>query len=104
MPGFDRTGPFGEGPRTGRGRGVCGRPTDRVNRGIRGVGRGGTSRGGGRGRCLGGRGPMSRKLPLGDPSTLSPTEEVEALKAQLASAEAEIASLRVRLEEQGIKG
>lgn len=25
MPGFDRTGPLGEGPRTGRGLGKCGR-------------------------------------------------------------------------------
>jgi hypothetical protein len=24
MPGFDRTGPLGAGPRTGRGRGACG--------------------------------------------------------------------------------
>ncbi|AKI97730.1 DUF5320 domain-containing protein [Kosmotoga pacifica] len=26
MPGFDRTGPFGEGPMTGRGLGYCARP------------------------------------------------------------------------------
>jgi hypothetical protein len=28
MPGYDRTGPLGDGPRTGRGRGRCGRPVD----------------------------------------------------------------------------
>jgi hypothetical protein len=26
MPGFDRTGPGGQGPRTGRGQGHCGKP------------------------------------------------------------------------------
>ena len=31
MPGFDRTGPAGQGPRTGRGMGKCGR----VKRGTR---------------------------------------------------------------------
>ena len=25
MPGYDKTGPFGKGPMTGRGRGPCGR-------------------------------------------------------------------------------
>ena len=40
MPGFDRTGPFGEGPMTGRGLGPCGRGLG-VRRGFgRGMGRG----------------------------------------------------------------
>ena len=71
MPGFDRTGPAGQGPRTGRGMGKCGR----VKRGKepdsgqsfnasldteRPMGRGagrrrGTTGGRGQGRC---RGPM----------------------------------------------
>jgi hypothetical protein len=32
MPGYDRTGPVGAGPRTGRGLGRCGRPDDRITR------------------------------------------------------------------------
>ncbi len=49
MPGLDRTGPLGEGPRTGRGTGRCG--TGQGTRPRRG---GGPGRGGGRGI---GRGP-----------------------------------------------
>jgi hypothetical protein len=69
MPGFDRTGPMGEGPRTGRGLGRCGKAKTAVNsdvipgRGPRlgdgAVGGRGRGRGGGRGRRGGqGRGRM----------------------------------------------
>jgi len=76
MPGFDRTGPRGEGPLTGGGRGVCLSETDLryanspgvlpvrprfswlrfprlgLRSGLRGSGRGGRGmQGGGRGRC-----------------------------------------------------
>ena len=60
MPGFDGTGPQGQGPRTGGGFGRC---TDAVlaedwavqsKGGSRGIGRGGLPWGGGRGRCFGG--------------------------------------------------
>ena len=69
MPGFDRTGPVGEGPRTGRGLGRCGKAKTTVNsdvasgRGARlGDGAvGGRSRGGGRGR----RGGQGRGRTLG---------------------------------------
>lgn len=53
MPGFDRTGPRGQGPRTGGGRGYCG-PDPNPGAPLRGVGRGGVPWGGGRGRCWGG--------------------------------------------------
>lgn len=58
MPGLDRKGPKSEGPRTGRGRGLCGKPENEKNidENDLGVGRGGEPRGGGRGRCFGGRG------------------------------------------------
>lgn len=56
MPRFDGTGPQGQGPRTGGGRGRCGVSTDQstTNSGIRGVARGGRPRGDGMGRCFGG--------------------------------------------------
>jgi hypothetical protein len=67
MPGFDRTGPMGEGPRTGRALGKCGRSrplrrpgsaqaTDSQPRTDRPLGRG-AGLGGGRGRGRG-RGRM----------------------------------------------
>lgn len=54
MPGFDRTGPRGQGPGTGGGRGNCPPTPDEVAT-LRGVGRGGAPWGGGRGNCWGGR-------------------------------------------------
>jgi len=56
MPGFDRTGPLGAGPRTGRGLGFCaGGPYPPAYGGARyGAGRGGIPWGGGRGRAWGG--------------------------------------------------
>lgn len=66
MPGFDKTGPMGQGPMTGRRRGYCYNPqppektdseTNTTNEKniIWGVGRGGRPRGGGMGFCNGGR-------------------------------------------------
>ena len=62
MPGFDGTGPRGDGPKTGWGVGYCARPWNQATIGpqdlqspIYGVGRGGLPRGGGRGRAFGGR-------------------------------------------------
>lgn len=58
MPAGDRTGPRGEGPRTGRGFGKCNQGFEEVQ-GVVGRGRGGVPRGGdGRGFSGGpGRGP-----------------------------------------------
>ena len=61
MPGFDRTGPRGLGPMTGRGLGTCSpegivKEDGKIPEGtpvIYGVGRGGRPRGCGRGRCGG---------------------------------------------------
>ena len=71
MPGFDKTGPEGKGPRTGRGEGICG--TDKTKDDVKqstaenkeeiwGLGRGGRPRGGGRGRGYGG-GRRRRGMP-----------------------------------------
>lgn len=56
MPGYDRTGPRGEGPLTGGRRGLCVSPELRGRGGAPGfgVGRGGAPYGGGRGRAWGG--------------------------------------------------
>jgi hypothetical protein len=54
MPDQDHTGPVGEGSRTGGGQGTCPPPEAEGAAEVRGVGRGGRPRGGGRGRCFGG--------------------------------------------------
>jgi hypothetical protein len=108
MPGFDRTGPFGAGPRTGWGAGLCGIPgargTGALGGTLRGVGRGGFPWGGGRGRCFGGRGMGWYRWPFVGAAPVPPAEAAEALKAQLAAAQDEIAAMKARLEELEKKG
>lgn len=70
MPGFDRTGPLGEGPRTGRGLGICGKARATPSLGVlpgRAVRLGGpvAGRGPGRGGGRGGRGGRGRGRVLG---------------------------------------
>ena len=74
MPGFDRTGPMGYGPMTGRGLGPCGR---------------GFRRGAGRGF---GRGPWCPQ-PYG---YYQPTkeEEIKILEAELKEIEARLKELK----------
>ncbi|HPI36571.1 MAG TPA: DUF5320 domain-containing protein [Ignavibacteriaceae bacterium] len=67
MPGFDKTGPEGQGPMTGRKRGMCREEVKETKEQsstqsssekevLYGVGRGGRPYGGGRGNCfVGGR-------------------------------------------------
>jgi len=106
MPGFDRTGPLGAGPRTGWGRGLCGPTTGARGslwhgRGFfGGIGRGGLPWGGGRGRCFGGRGGWF-PFGWGAPSGWAPAvpDEPEALRAEIAAAKEEIAALEARLAE-----
>lgn len=90
MPGFDQTGPRGEGPMTGGGFGRCNPNNANMNAGY-GVGRGGRPRGGGRGRCFGGgRGygaypPSFNAAPAADlqNDVRNLTEEVARLRAEL---------------------
>jgi len=100
MPGFDRTGPLGAGSRTGWGRGQCGQPagTRRFPWSglLRGIGRGGQPWGGGRGRCFGAGG---WRFPFGRSASATPTEEAEALKAEIAATKEEIAAMEARLGE-----
>ncbi len=74
MPGFDRTGPRGEGPLTGRGLGPCGR----------GLGfRRGFGRGFGRGRGFGFR--RAYAYDYGDVAPVAPALTKEQEKTMLES-------------------
>lgn len=113
MPGFDRTGPRGEGPMTGGGRGLCnsygsgyGRPY-----GFYGVGRGGMPWGGGRGRAWGGGRGRGRGFgragfggwdyPYANPVAPGPSEDDEKryLADQMSALEDELRAIKERLAE-----
>jgi len=102
MPGYDRTGPAGAGPRTGWSRGLCGRIAGRgtgyAGAFFRGVGRGGAPWGGGRGQCFGGRGGWLGRV-IGYAPGLGPEQEAQTLKAELEAARTEIADMEARLAE-----
>ncbi len=64
MPGFNGTGPKGEGPRTGGGYGFCAGTVNSNVEGVeelRGAGRGGFPQGGGRGKMFRWRAPRFPK-------------------------------------------
>ncbi|MFW6324803.1 MAG: DUF5320 family protein [Desulfovibrionales bacterium] len=93
MPGYDRTGPRGEGPMTGGGFGQCGTGRNAAG-GSRGFGRGFFCRGRGRGFGLGygrGAGPRQVEEPVNErsgwiQSTLGRIEErLAALEERLRS-------------------
>ncbi|MBI5569113.1 MAG: DUF5320 domain-containing protein [Desulfomonile tiedjei] len=103
MPGSDKTGPLGAGPGTGWGLGRC---TVAARRGIaalggilRGVGRGGMPRGGGRGLCFGGARFRGESSPFPGGPSVTPAKEAEILRAELAAAKEQLAAMQVRLEE-----
>jgi len=109
MPGYDRTGPWGQGPRTGGGFGVCGAPAREAETDVRnyswGFGRGGgrgLQRGSRRGFCFFGRGRGRGGFGNGARwvSTPAPPELAKS------SLEAEAAELRRRLDaiEQRLAG
>jgi len=89
MPGFDQSGPMGEGPMTGGGFGRCGAPVSEYGRaGFRAAawGRGMANRRG----SMGGRGP-GRRMSLGygrrlaaDPSAMAgnSVDELNMLRAE----------------------
>ena len=105
MPGFDRTGPRGQGPLTGRGLGNCGGGSAPrgalINRGLRGSGQG-------MGRGFWGRGFGWRRMqsiPDNDPRTeyenvsLSREEEKKILEAELKDIELEKQAVEKKLQE-----
>jgi hypothetical protein len=101
MPGFDRSGPGGIGPRTGRGRGLCGNRAygiDAPARSSGGRGRGGLRRGGGKSRCFG-RGAW---LETPEPWSNRPAgqeDEARALREELALARQQVLAMETRLQE-----
>ena len=115
MPGFDRTGPSGQGPRTGRGMGNCaGGPSPYGSDISYGAGRGGIPWGGGRGRAWGGgrgrfgggRGFGGRRgggyyPPAYPVAPIAPTDERVWLEATMSDLQAELDSIKKRLDEIG---
>jgi hypothetical protein len=105
MPGGDRTGPLGQGPRTGRGFGYCtGNDAPGYYRGY-GGGRGqgmGNGRGMGRGRGFNtcrGYGFFSTGYPW--MATMSKEDEIRMLKSQVEALNNAQKSIEKRLEELG---
>ncbi|MCK9554848.1 DUF5320 domain-containing protein [bacterium] len=114
MPGFDGTGPLGQGPMTGGGRGFCVLPegTSRGTAGVRYFGRGfGYGRGFGRGRGRGwGRGfafgrpgwdsyPYNPYAGLSYPANITPAQEADMLKAEARAMQEEINAINLRLKD-----
>jgi hypothetical protein len=118
MPGLNRTGPLGEGPRTGRGLGLCNpRSGDLATRFAWGAGRGhGFGRGRGFGRGFGpgmgwgrgyGRGFGWRRFgaswstgyaPAYTPETLESGEEVEILRSEADSLKKALDQINKRID------
>ncbi|NOZ87194.1 MAG: DUF5320 domain-containing protein [Deltaproteobacteria bacterium] len=105
MPGYDRTGPMGMGPRTGRGLGYCngyGPGYGGFGRGYgRGFGRGygrGFGRGHGRGWGYGAVPYPYPAYPL-DYGTLDPAAEQEWLESEAKAMERNLSDIRKRLDE-----
>ena len=107
MPGGDRTGPMGAGPRTGRGLGYCSGADDPgwtrggVGRGGFGLGRGGFGRGGfgfGRGRC---RGWGRWGGWFGPAAGMDPEDERGALEQERAALERRLGSVNRVLSREG---
>lgn len=110
MPGFDKTGPWGQGPMSGRGMGPCGRGMARGVGFGRGFGPGrGMGRGFGRGfgRGVGVRADYGDYADYNDPSAgyaaypqaMAPEAESEALDAQSKRLRAALEAVEARMAE-----
>ena len=112
MPGFDGTGPLGQGPRTGGGFGYC-EPTAGSYYGqpvVYGVGRGGIPRGGGRGVAFGGGRGRGRRFGGGAPGApayypapaavqMAPDQERALLKEQAQAMQDQLNQITARIAE-----
>ncbi|ADG82108.1 DUF5320 domain-containing protein [Thermincola potens] len=106
MPGFDGTGPLGQGPVTGGGFGYCSSSVGQGNHSasygtLCGVGRGGTPYGGGRGRCFGGsRRFGGKRLPsVWRNHVPAPVNEKEFLQGRIKALQAEIETINKKISE-----
>ena len=110
MPGFDRTGPSGMGPMTGRGRGYC-NPSQAAYGPAPAWGRGfgrGRGFGGGYGRGFGWRvaypptggwyGP-AYNAAYGSPYNMNPEDEINMLKGEADAVKSELDAIQKRIEE-----
>jgi hypothetical protein len=104
MPRYDRTGPMGTGPGTGRGLGNCFQgqnlSTSQGFGGATGMFRGNQAGMGIGNRCRGPRGWFRNLFQ----QPTAPTEEADSLRAALAAAKDEIAAMEARLAELERKG
>jgi len=106
MPGFDGTGPRGQGAMTGGGRGYCVMPVDEARRQF---GKGGSgARGEGRGRrncfyATGLPGWMREQRGMqafgGFGRTLSKEDELSALKSQAECLKGELDTIQARVQD-----
>ena len=86
MPGYDRTGPAGQGPMTGRGMGSCNPNVQANNPGPLGMGFG---------RGCGGRGRGFRNRFFNAPVPVSNKDDkIAELQSQIACLQEELSSLR----------
>lgn len=114
MPAYDRTGPMGQGPRTGWGMGYCppgppvyARPPqyyEGLGRGRGGLGRGrgygrGYGRGRGRGRGQGWAPPFPGGFQYPYEYDLAPEEEIATLKDQSGLLQKELEEINKRIDE-----
>lgn len=103
MPGFDGTGPMGQGALTGGGRGRCGAGQQQVaqggmgNQGGAGYGRGRGARRGRRNRFQALQAEPSQ-VGVGYEGESVSAQEVDALRAELAGAKEAVAQLSERIE------
>ncbi len=116
MPGFDGTGPQGNGPMTGGARGYCNPGYRQSNfaygrgygmgRGFRGGSGGGSGWGRGYGRGVGRRGAFppaggwyGSANPYGNPYTMKPEDELGMLRDEAAAIKSDLEAINRRIDE-----
>lgn len=100
MPGFDRTGPMGYGPRTGRATGPCGRGIGFRSGFGRGMGRGFGRGYWGYGPGYGPAGHVPVQAPTNDQEIADLRAEKEAIETELRDIEARLGELEKREEKK----